>query len=219
MAGYVWNGVPEPPAMPAPKPPRAPQTNAAACGTYSGYKAHKTRGDEACHSCKEALAAYCREYRARLKDGGITPRRPSSCGSHTGYTAHKVRGDKACEPCLIAHATYMRAYNAARKAAGTVPPPKPLGRRARPFDPSLCGTTAGWNQHSRHKQPRCEACKQARKIYDAEYLARKRANELLRPQQRRAEIAWETNTPAGKIGSTDVNKTARQLLPTTVIRA
>lgn len=42
------------------------------------------------------------------------------------------------------------------------------------FNPALCGTIAGWNQHARNKQTRCEPCKQARQVYDAAYRARKR---------------------------------------------
>ena len=176
MAGYVWNGVPEPPAMPAPKRPRAPREmrkNVAACGTYSGYKSHRVRGEEACHQCKEAMAAYCREYRARIKSGEIVVRKSPipNCGTHSGYARHLANGDTACQDCRIAHATYMRAYNAKRAGLETS---RPVGRPPR-LKPELCGTPAGYGQHFRWKQRPCEACKQARKVYDAEYLARKKA--------------------------------------------
>jgi hypothetical protein len=60
----------------------------------------------------------------------------------------------------------------------TVTEPKP---RHRPplgihmFNPSLCGTNAGYHQHFRHAQPRCEPCIQAHRDYDAGYRARRKA--------------------------------------------
>jgi hypothetical protein len=42
------------------------------------------------------------------------------------------------------------------------------------FRPELCGTPAGYAQHSQWKWKACDPCKQARKAYDAEYLAKKR---------------------------------------------
>lgn len=43
------------------------------------------------------------------------------------------------------------------------------------FNPSLCGTNAGYHQHNRHGQDRCEPCKQAHRAYDAAYRAKRRS--------------------------------------------
>lgn len=37
----------------------------AACGTLSGYRAHRRKSEEACRPCKAAQAQYTREFRAR----------------------------------------------------------------------------------------------------------------------------------------------------------
>lgn len=37
--------------------------SAADCGSYSGYRAHRTRGEAACRPCKDAAAAYERDRR------------------------------------------------------------------------------------------------------------------------------------------------------------
>jgi hypothetical protein len=43
------------------------------------------------------------------------------------------------------------------------------------FRPELCGTTAGYMQHYRRKDKRCEPCHKAKQEYDAERRARKKA--------------------------------------------
>ena len=120
MAGYVWSGEAQTPTPPKPKRARRPRKNAAECGTYSGYRTHKNKGQEACRECKDAMAAYCREYRERIQRGELTPRKgftPDRCGSRAGYIRHRKHSTTACQPCLAANAQYMREYNAERKAA------------------------------------------------------------------------------------------------------
>lgn len=43
-----------------------------------------------------------------------------------------------------------------------------------PFDPSKCGTNAGYQQHGRHGRPKCDRCRVAMLEYQAEYRARNR---------------------------------------------
>lgn len=45
------------------------------CGTISGYRQHANHGEEQCEECREAYNAYCRERRAKVKSGEVTPRR------------------------------------------------------------------------------------------------------------------------------------------------
>ena len=55
--------------------------------------------------------------------------------------------------------------------------PKPVRRKVPliPLDTTLCGTNAGYHQHFRHAQPRCQPCIQAHRDYDAGYRAKKKA--------------------------------------------
>jgi len=123
MAGYKWrDGKPKEDPTPTPTPPkpprpRKPRSNAAACGTYSGYKTHKINCEEACQDCKTAMRAYCKEYRARVKRGEITPNTtfiPGRCGTRAGYTQHRKHKEDACQPCRAALAQYHRDWRAGR---------------------------------------------------------------------------------------------------------
>ena len=120
MAGYVWKGKPE---EDAPKKPATQRITTSICGTHSGYQAHLYYRQEACRPCKEAQAAYHREYRQRAKRGEITPRAQlvDNCGTNAGYMRHIRRGVDACQPCRTAHSKYTsghkRRQRAERKAA------------------------------------------------------------------------------------------------------
>lgn len=40
------------------------EADAPACGTYSGYQLHRKRDEKPCGPCREASAAYMRNYRS-----------------------------------------------------------------------------------------------------------------------------------------------------------
>lgn len=88
------------------------------CGTAYGYKLHDATNTAKCQPCKDANAAYSRDYEARLKTGQV--RRgfnPDACGTNRGWHRHKRHDVQACDGCESAHADYMRDYYQARKAA------------------------------------------------------------------------------------------------------
>lgn len=60
----IWGGLSERERRALPKPARPPQVSPAECGTDSGYRAHRRRGEDACRRCREAHAAYNRERKA-----------------------------------------------------------------------------------------------------------------------------------------------------------
>ena len=39
--------------------------SSSACGTYAGAQQHRKRGEEVCQPCRNAAAAYLRDWRAR----------------------------------------------------------------------------------------------------------------------------------------------------------
>ncbi len=53
------------------------------------------------------------------------------------------------------------------------------------YRPELCGTNAGYHQHGRYKQKKCDPCLKAHRDYDAEYRARVKAAGLTRAMTRR----------------------------------
>lgn len=79
--------------------------------------------------------------------------------------------------------------------------PKKRGMKPRPFDPSRCGTRAGYKQHQRRDVEMCQPCQDAHNAYMAaymaEYNARKGGPRQLEPcgtyaGYRRHERAHET---------------------------
>ena len=92
----------------------------AKCGTYAGDRAHQTDCVPACQDCKDAQAAYTRDYIERR--GGWPQRtdaefKPGACGTYAGYMRHKRSSGKTCTKCREAYTGYMREYRAQRRAA------------------------------------------------------------------------------------------------------
>ena len=62
-----------------------------------------------------------------------------------------------------------------------LPEPVRKGRKGpAPFDPSKCGTTAGYKQHRAHNLEQCKACMAACRVYHNDWKARKRNGEPVR---------------------------------------
>lgn len=148
------------------------------CGTYAGYKQHGRYNVPACDPCKDAQAAYSREYYdqigGRLKPDvpstqkrglGKNPKHGSGCGTYNGYSAHIRKGTPVCEPCRDARRAYKRGLELAQTTGDG-------RRRPKVFDPTMCGTRPGYQQHLRHGIPACMECRRA----SAEYLRNYRAN-------------------------------------------
>jgi hypothetical protein len=110
----------------APKPRAVKPRKEAQCGTPSGERRHRRRGEPVCEPCKEAHNAVQRKRdaaaRARAKSRPAPARRDAArCGTVGGYSAHRRRLEDICEPCKVAirgywKARYDRAKTAARKA-------------------------------------------------------------------------------------------------------
>jgi len=90
----------------------------AKCGTYAGYRQHQKHDTPACRDCKDAQAAYSRDYHER-RGGRPAPKvltfNPDACGTYAGWTRHLRSDVKACGPCHRAWLEYRRAWRAARK--------------------------------------------------------------------------------------------------------
>jgi WhiB family redox-sensing transcriptional regulator len=80
----------------------------AQCGTASGYKAHRRRGEDACAECKAAAAARAVEYRRSINK--------IECGTFAGYRKHHRDGTPACEPCKAANTARVAADRATTAA-------------------------------------------------------------------------------------------------------
>jgi hypothetical protein len=126
--GYIYKGKihdvePQPAPVravstPGPKPkPRG--FDPSLCGTYAGYKQHERAGTEKCQPCKDANAAYSRDYQARRRAGLGLVRgfRPDQCGTYRGYCHHQRHKVPACGPCREASRLHTAKHRANRKAA------------------------------------------------------------------------------------------------------
>ena len=83
----------------------------AKCGTYAGYKQHQNCGVAACRQCKDALAAYHRDLRARHKAGQVVRVfKADKCGTLAGYSRHVRHGVPLCDACRQARSEYRAAY-------------------------------------------------------------------------------------------------------------
>lgn len=106
---------------PAPPSKHFPRTNGCgdATGTPAGYKRHQKAGEDACAPCKRAIAAYAKEYRAKIRSGERFVKKGYSnerCGSYAGYIRHNRHNVPACTPCLAAYSAYMTGWRNRRKA-------------------------------------------------------------------------------------------------------
>jgi hypothetical protein len=136
------------------------------CGTTSGYNQHQVHGTPACRPCKDAQSEYRRAYYERIggrprvkahsdrkRGTGKAPKNGTGCGTYNGHAAHKRDGTPACDPCKAAAREYKRVREQA-KAVGAA-------KAVAVFDPSRCGTRAGYQQHYRHRIPACLPCRSA----------------------------------------------------------
>lgn len=96
-----------PPAPPVPR--QRTRASAAACGTTSGLSAHKRRGEPPCPACKDAGAAYQRDYYRRRHPDAGTRRPVAVCGTRAGYLRHLRAGETTCPACRASEAERYRA--------------------------------------------------------------------------------------------------------------
>jgi hypothetical protein len=163
------------PAAPRPKVTRV--FDPSKCGTYAGYRQHDRYNVPTCDPCKDAMAAYSRDYYDRIggrpkpevpstvkRGPGKNPKHGSGCGTYNGYGAHHRAGTPVCDPCKEARRAYRKERDRAVKAGD--------GRKRRKaFDPTLCGTRSGYQQHLRHENTACMDCRRASAAYIRAYRA------------------------------------------------
>jgi DNA (cytosine-5)-methyltransferase 1 len=88
------------------------------CGTMSGYKQHRKFGIAPCQPCKDAAAAYHRDYLVRARNGETVAKfLPDRCGSMTGYRRHMRHGVPVCVACRAVRNEWKRGYYAQQKVA------------------------------------------------------------------------------------------------------
>lgn len=94
---------------------------------------------------------------------------PLRCGTFEGYRKHKRNQETICPPCREAKRVKSAADYAKKTADREANPPV--------FDPSKCGTYAGYRQHVRHKNTKCEPCRESYKAYMADYREKRKATD------------------------------------------
>jgi hypothetical protein len=126
--GYVYRGTlrdvgPAPVRLsstPGPKP-KVIVFDPSKCGTYPGYQQHARTGTPKCQPCKDANAAYSRDYAARVKTGQVRELhrgfRDDACGTYAGYCRHLRHKVPACGPCLDASRDHTAKHRAKQVAA------------------------------------------------------------------------------------------------------
>lgn len=93
------------------------------CGERRGYQAHINRGEEACRPCKDAKAAYSKEYRRRKKLG-LPTKTLTPCGTPGALKRHYQNREPACEACLAvgrSYPSYQRKYKPKRRSIHDFP--------------------------------------------------------------------------------------------------
>lgn len=118
MAGYVWNGTPEPPKQAPERKPRKVPPAGQYCGTRTGFAIHKASGKDPCQPCREAENKYSREYRLKVHHGILspaTPFNPDACGTMRGYRRHLRHRITACQPCKDANAVFSLKWKETRR--------------------------------------------------------------------------------------------------------
>lgn len=128
---------------------RPPALSRPACGTESGYTAHRKRRDVPCRACTDAHTAAQRDRAERRRLGLPSIRPVAKCGTPSGYAKHRRRGEAACDGCRAANAAYFQERRKARL----------LGDRkvgGRPVT-APCGTSASRKRHRRRDEG-CAVC-------------------------------------------------------------
>jgi len=127
------------------------------CGTASGYRSHRNKGEEACRPCKDAANAANKSNRA--KQLAANPPTASiaihcpACGSSVESVNRRSMGSEVvalvrCDNRRCSREFLVRAYvfPAARDADGEY---------------SRCGTEAGAQRHYRLGEKPCDVCRMA----------------------------------------------------------
>lgn len=141
------------------------------CGTPSGYRAHRNKGEEACRPCKDAANdANKINVQKRLAANPPTftiPVRCPLCEAPTEeINKRSVKGELVavvkCQSVSCARQFLVRAFVApfARGADG---------------EPSKCGTEAGYAAHKRAGEETCDPCRQAHTNRHMDMVKRKKA--------------------------------------------
>ena len=104
---------------------------------------------------------------AVIDEAGEYTHDPKRCGKFEGYKKHKRNHETVCPPCREAKRVRSAEDYAKMVAARTLTP--------RVFDPSKCGTTAGYQRHMKFGNDKCEPCTKARTEYMAGYREKRKA--------------------------------------------
>lgn len=146
-------------------------------GTERGFQLHKANGEKPCNGCQQAhvtrtaahVAAATRAVRkAAPADGDVTPTpEPEPIKSSPEPVKDVSEPVKPAER-PAAEVQAAPAIQTFGKGVGTARP-----RRAR--KPVVHGTYAGYNRHAGDGEKPCEACSEARRKYQRDLNARKKA--------------------------------------------
>lgn len=96
------------------------------CGTDTGYNRHRRAGETACEACRQAHAAYMRQWNLSTRKKFASGERQIEHGS---FTAWSVAGCR-CPTCVKAAKSYTRAQTIAR-VRGPVDPQEHVEANAR----------------------------------------------------------------------------------------
>jgi site-specific recombinase XerD len=124
-------------------------------GTVEGYRDWRCR----CDACQEAVRPKVslikkqpRTRRVPHRVSLVKRQRPvARCGTPSGYARHRDRNEPACRACLDAVASAQRDRRTRLREQRTGSP-----EIRRPV--AECGTTGGYKQHRKRREPPCKAC-------------------------------------------------------------
>ena len=102
-----------------------------------------------------------------IDEAGEYTHDPDRCGKFEGYKKHKRNHETICPPCREAKRVRSAEEYAKLVAARVENPPV--------FDPSACGTPAGYQRHVKFGNEKCDPCKAARTAYMADYREQRKA--------------------------------------------
>lgn len=162
-----------------------------ACGTYEGWRGHRSRHQDPCNPCQQA------KYQRDAEKAAAKPKKPKvdpatriEHGTPKGARQHDYYNIPICDPCKKARSAKLMGLKTVVREHGT---------------------TKGARQHRYYKDTMCDPCREAIQKYEREKRDRERAAKGLPPATRRENLGVRVH--GSKTGANQHRKFNEELCP------